>query len=573
MIRVEELVDTHLPTLRARNPRLSRPLVAALKRLFHEKEFLQFEAQYPHLSGFDFIDQALTHFDFRIRVDQHERERIPVSGRVVIVANHPIGSLDGLALLKLVGDIRRDVKVMANDMLMAIEPLQPLLLAVDNLNERTPKENLRAIYEHLDADGALIVFPAGEVSRLRPQGVRDGHWHGGFLRLARKTRAPILPIFVDARNSAVFYSLSMLAKPLSTLWLVREMFKHSDNQIGLRIGKPIAFRQYQDLAVNTKTTVKLFRKHVYRLAKGRELFQFSSPLVAVAHPENRQALRSELRDCPTLGHTSDGKRICLYRYRNDSAVMREIGRLRELAFRAVGEGTGGRRDIDRFDAEYEHIVLWDDEALEIAGAYRLRQTAGVRPEQLYSHSLFRFEAGFEPQLIQGLELGRSFVQPAYWGRRSLDYLWQGIGAYLLRHPQIRYLFGPVSISNHYPQAARDQIVRFYRQWFGSATAAVQARNPYRPDPCNFQPFAGLDYAEDFRQLRQTLASMGCTVPTLYKQYTELCETGGVQFFDFHLDADFADCVDGFVCVDLQQVKPARRQRYLTPDTSGSSPAV
>src|SRR5690606_55047 len=116
---------------------------------------------------------------------------------------------------------------------------------------------------------------------------------------------------------------------------------------------------------------------------------------------------------------------------------------------------------------------------------------------------------------------RSFVQPRYWGRRSLDYLWQGVGAYLQQYPDIRFLFGPVSISNHYPQAARDLIVRFYSLWFGShEKTLIKARNPYHPDPCNFNPFDGEDYACDFRLLKQLLADMGCTVPTLYKQYTE-----------------------------------------------------
>src|SRR5690606_17177863 len=136
--------------------------------------------------------------------------------------------------------VRHDVKVMANEMLMAIQPLQPLLMAVDNMTESTPKENLRAMYAHLENEGALIVFPAGEVSRMGAQGIRDGHWNSGFLRIARKTRAPILPIFIDGRNSAFFYSLSLLSKPLSMAWLVREMFKQANNSVDIRIGEPIA---------------------------------------------------------------------------------------------------------------------------------------------------------------------------------------------------------------------------------------------------------------------------------------------------------------------------------------------
>src|SRR5690606_7392126 len=141
---------------------LRRPAQSILRFLFHEQQFQQFERDYPHLQGFDFIDAALDYFDFSHSVSPRERERIPVSGRLVIMANHPIGSLDGLALLQLVGSIRQDVKAVANNLLMTIRPLHKLLLPVDNMGSRTPKENLRAIYQHLEADGALIIFPAGE---------------------------------------------------------------------------------------------------------------------------------------------------------------------------------------------------------------------------------------------------------------------------------------------------------------------------------------------------------------------------------------------------------------------------
>jgi len=569
MIQVEKIVDDYFPSLREPSSPLRKPIMNVLRLLFHEREFQQFETDYPHLRGLDFVEQVLAYFDFNFSVRSREKEHIPTHGRVVIIANHPIGSLDGLALLKLVSEVRQDVKVMANELLMAIEPLHSLLLAVDNMNDGTPKENLRAIYQHLNNEGALIVFPAGEVSRMSPAGIRDGRWHSGFLRIARKMRAPILPVFIDGKNSAFFYSLSLVAKPLSTLWLVREMFKQAENSVDVRIGDLISHRQYQSLDLPTKSAVKLFRKHVYRLQKDKPVLRFGQGLTAVAHPESRQALKREIRECTLLGSTTDHKQIRLYRYCHDSALMREIGRLRELTFRAVDEGTGGRRDVDRFDADYDHIILWDEEELEIVGAYRLRPTAAIAdtPEKLYSSTLFAFQAGFSHYLASGLELGRSFVQPRYWGKRSLDYLWQGIGAYLQQQPGIRYLFGPVSISNHYPQAARDLIVRFYDLWFGSqGQALVHARHPYRPDPCNFSLFQGEDYASDFRALKQVLAEMGCTIPTLYKQYTELCEPGGTCFLGFHLDHHFADCVDGFVIVDLERLKPARRERYLPART-------
>ncbi len=166
----------------------------------------------------------------------------------------------------------------------------------------------------------------------------------------------------------------------------------------------------------------------------------------------------------------------------------------------------------------------------------------------------------------GLELGRSFVQPRFWGKRSLDYLWQGIGAYLKRYPQLRYLFGPVSISHDYPEEAKELLIGFYSRHFATECELAAARNPYRINPEAVTKlatqFPGEDYKTEFRELKRALTARGYAVPTLYKQYTELCETGGAAFAAFNVDHDFADCVDGLIVVDLERIKPDKRRRYL-----------
>lgn len=565
MISVEHVVAERFPEFPQRNPTLHKTVVALLRQLFRESEFQRFAERYPHLVGFDFVEQVLDHFGFGVTVSERERERIPAWGRVVIIANHPIGSLDGLALLSLVGSMRRDVKAVANDVLAVVEPLRSLLLPVDNMGARTARENIRAIEQHLHNDGAVIIFPAGEVSRMGATGIRDGRWRNGFLRFAEKSQAPILPVFVDARNSMLFYSLSMLAKPLSTLWLVREMFKHNNQSVRVRIGQAIDHDTYHALPLDARAKVKRFRRHLYKIGKNRGEGCFIPATQAIAHPEQRAALRSEIRACPLLGTTKEGMAIHLYRFSADSAVMREIGRLREVSFRAVGEGSGLRRDVDRFDRDYDHIVLWDDEALELVGAYRLRRT-GVGENTIascYSSNLFAYNDAAKPYLAAGVELGRSFVQPRYWGRRSLDLLWYGIGAYLKNFPEVRYLFGPVSISNRLPVGARDLLVSFYRHFFPAETPWAQARLPHRlQHPELAQRWVGKSYADAFVELKAELAAQEVGVPTLYKQYSELCEADGVQFVDFNIDPDFADCVDGLVLVDLAQMKEKKRRRYL-----------
>lgn len=568
MLNIQNVLEKRYPDFFDRHNTTARTLSRFLGFLFYESRFQQFGRTYPHLRGFDFVDATLRYFDFTLKLRDSERARIPASGRVVIAANHPIGSLDGLALLNLVRQVRPDVKVVANELLTAIEALHPVLLPVNNMGGNTARQNLRNIRAHLEADGALIIFPAGEVSRFGPRGVKDGEWQTGFVKIARATRSPVLPIFVAGRNSLFFYSLSFLARPLSTLWLVREMFKQSHNAVDARVGNPIPFDTYSALDVSARKLAQMFRKHVYRVARGRRPV-FRS-IETVAAPENRLLIKSELEAAERLGETVDGKHIYLTRMDQAPCVMREIGRLRELTFRTVGEGTGLPRDIDRFDRDYEHLVLWDAEEMEIAGAYRLGDAAGLVQKQglqgLYTHSLFRFGPGMAPYLERGLELGRSFVQPRYQTRHSLDYLWQGIGAYVQRNPRFRYLFGPASISRLYGTEAIARLAWYYGNHYSRPQLDVTPRTPFEIPPESrarlASEYAGVDREEDYRSLRDHLAELGLPVPTLYKHYSQATEPGGVTFTAFNIDHDFGDCVDGFVLADLQRLTPRKRKRYL-----------
>lgn len=249
--------------------------------------------------------------------------------------------------------------------------------------------------------------------------------------------------------------------------------------------------------------------------------------------------------------------------------MLEVGRLREIAFRCVGEGSGKRSDLDRYDARYRHLILWDDEDLEIVGAYRLAETWDMESgedDKLYSSTLFNYNPDMQQYFEQGIELGRSFVQPKYWGKRSLDYLWYGIGAYLNKHPQVRYMFGPASLSNSYPERAKDLLVYFYSLYFTDHEHLARSLSPYRIKPETDQElqqlFNGNDYKEDFKCLKQQMDFLNVTVPTLYKQYADVCDEGGVRFLDFGVDADFNFCIDGLVLIDMAYLKEKKKRRYI-----------
>ncbi len=571
MFTVDEVLAKQYPRL-SRNPFFGYSIKPLLRRLAREDDFTAFARRYPHLQSIDFVEQILEHFSFSYTVSNSSLENIPASGRVMIVANHPIGSLDGLALLKLIHGVRSDVRIIANDLLMFVEPLRPCLLPVNNMGGRTGREALQEIVRSLHNEEAVIVFPAGEVSRLGPKGIRDGVWQKGFLSIAARAKAPILPVHIKGRNSSGFYTASLLCRPLSTAMLIGEMFRQRQHQIAFTVGKIIPHESYRSLQLSPPDKVKLFKKHVYRIGKGR------SPVLrtesGIARPERRSDLKKELQRAEMLGSTPDDKKIFLYNSADTSPVIREIGRLREITFRMVGEGSGSRRDVDRFDRYYNHLILWDEEDLEIVGAYRFADAAAIMKRHglggLYTNSLFSFDPETHSFLGQGLELGRSFVQKRYWGKRSLDYLWYGIGAYLARHPQYRYLFGPVSISNAMPAAARELLIYFYQLYFSPETACSCSKNPYRFSASREElarEFTGNDYRHDFKKLKLLLANMGTAVPTLYKQYTQLCKSGGVYFLDFNVDPDFGNCVDGLVVVDLEKLKKKKRKRYI--DTAGN----
>jgi hypothetical protein len=262
--------------------------------------------------------------------------------------------------------------------------------------------------------------------------------------------------------------------------------------------------------------------------------------------------------------------IYLYQYQGSSAIFRELGRLREISFRTVGEGSGKRRDIDKYDMDYQHLVLWDGSQLELVGAYRLACAQAIIDKHgrkgLYTDSLFSYSDAMTPYFAAGIELGRSFVQPKYWGRKSLDYLWYGIGAFVKNYPQYRYLYGAVSVSNALPEPAKAMLVHYYQHYYGAKQVIATPNNEFKLTEQQLiqcaNLFSGDDVKEDFVELKHVLANMGAQVPTLFKQYTELCEPGGVQFLSFSVDPDFNNCIDGLVLVDLEKVKEGKAKRYL-----------
>jgi putative hemolysin len=493
-------------------------MLKPFRKFLREGDVNAFLAGCGEIEGFELVERVLDYFNASYAVIARELERIPSEGRAILLAERTPGLVEAAMLLKLARQVRSDVRMAALDPLSAIDGLRPLLVPAD------------AIRAALEANELVIVGRAADVPR--------------------DAGAPVIPVSIASRP-ARFYGLAA--------------FFRKGVAAPARIREPIAWNEFAARG----------------LRRGKLLgFRAAAPM-PVARPEERLQLRRELQRAEVLGATADGKKILLFDRTPDSAVLRELGRLREIAFRQVGEGTGKRRDIDAFDAWYRHVVVWDDADLQIAGAYRIGEAAKIleaRGEQgLYTHGLFSYCPTLRERFPQALELGRSFVQPRYQGMRALDYLWHGIGAYLRTRPEIRYLFGPVSLSASYPEAARRMVVYFFQKHFGTREEVAAPRFPYvLPEAAQHELaplFPGGDYAIELRILKQKLAALGVSVPILYKQYSELCDAGGTRFLAFNVDPAFSYCVDGLVWVDVQKVKAAKRARYLTSVRAEPQPAA
>lgn len=567
MIDIQKEIEKKFPKIREKENFLKKSLFKIAKKIVHEDSINQFLSQNSHLKGFEFVDAVLDYFDFDYTISSNDLQNIPTSGKVVIIANHPLGGLDALCLLRLISTVRKDVKIVANDFLAGFEALNSLTIMIDNYKIKQAKTDIKKIYDSLNKEEAVIIFPAGEVSRATTKGIKDPSWNRGFLNFAQNTNAPILPIFLDAKNSKTFYTISIINKTFSTLLLSHEMFNKKSKRINIKIGRIIPNENIAPKGIDKKFLLNLYRKHLYSLKKGKK--SFFETQSAIAHPVSRIDLLNELKKSKLIGQTADGKKIYLYDYVEDSIVLKELGRLREISFRKVGEGVNKKRDTDKYDIYYQHIILWDENELEIVGSYRIGNSdfifKNIGVKGFYSNNLFKYNEDFIPYLQNSIELGRSFVQPKYWGTRALDYLWFGIGAYLKNNPNIKYMFGPVSLSASFPNVAKDLIVFYYSHYFSNPLTLVEAKNPYHYSN-NINEIKELfdlnDKAKDFKFLKSTLSNIGLSIPTLYKQYSEITVNEGIKFLDFNIDKNFGDCIDSFILVEVDKIKDSARKRYI-----------
>jgi putative hemolysin len=574
MLNIEEAYNKNFDKLNKKLPKpVNKFFIKMLQKLFHEKTFNEIFEKNHYLTGLDFDDSMLELLNITYTVKPNEVKNIPSSGRLLIIANHITGASDAFSLVQLIAANRENqkVKFMVNGMLMGMHQANELLIPVDNITGSITKKSFQAINEALQREEAVIIFPAGIVDRLTLRGIKDAPWKPSFLKIAKRNNTPILPIKINGRNSVVFYLASMiLPKKFSGLLLPREFATTSRRKpLHFNIGRVIPLHSFSDKSITIDAYLKLFYEHIYTLGTNKE--EILKTQTTIAAPQSVRLVRAEIQLAENLGETKDGKKIVLVSDATKAPnIIRELGRLRELSFRAVGGGTGKSCDNDPYDTYYKHLILWDASECEIVGAYRLADAKEIIEAKgisgLYTNTLCGYTEHFNDYKDNAAELGRSFVQPKYWGSRALDNLWQGVGRYLAYNPNIRYTFGTVTISAETPPKASAAIVYFYSHYFSTDKKIMNAKTPYimtNENKIEFETlFHGLVYKEAFVVLKKYLKELNTMIPTLFKQYAELYDANAVKFFEFSVNKSLHGVIEAFIIADNSKMKESKRSRYI-----------
>jgi putative hemolysin len=532
------------------------------------------------------LENLLTEMRVDLRVAAADTARIPSTGPVVAVANHPFGMLDGVVLAVLLTRVRADVKVMTNYLLRDVPELARHCIFVDPFQNGaatyTNREAVREALAWLRQGRMLAIFPAGEVSHWQfPQAeIADPAWNDTAARLIRRTGAAALPVYFCGRNSVGFHLFGMIHPRLRSAFLLQEFLHQEGRTVEVRIGSEIPGDSVAGMA-GDKEAIEYLRWRTYLLARRSQPeklwpVEIRSKISAkvqqpIAPAEPAELLAAELNGLGRDRCLAENSDLAVYLAKASETprMLLELGRLREVTFRLAGEGTGKRRDLDRFDRYYWHVLLWHKRRQELVGAYRAGNTAEILAEHgvkgLYTNTLFRFDERVFKKIGPALELGRSFVRPEYQRQYApLLLLWKGIARLLATHAGTPVLFGAVSISNDYSKASREMIYRFFeaRMQEDELAGLIEPRRPFRPS--SLRPWdcramcRALRGLEELSQPITDVETDGKGLPILLRQYAKI----GGKLLSFNVDRKFSNVLDGFVVVDLRKTEAAVLERYM-----------
>lgn len=534
-----------------------------------------------HLNGREFTTAILKELNIKYEIPSKELDYIPQEGPFIVVSNHPFGAVDGIILIDVFSAARPDVKFLTNFILSHIDNLKEFFFPVNPFTDKPDLSQsfsgLRQAAENIKNGAPLCLFPAGEVATTYGSSIiQDKEWQPTIMKLVKNSGVQVLPVYVHGTNSRFFHWLGKIHPVLRTVRLPGEVFKKRNHTIQVRIGKPITVNElaeYKDL----KNLGGFLKSRTYALegnVQSKVIHPEEVYSTPIALPKNRRALIKEINSLSKEKHLfTSGNYSC---YLTDSKAiplaMHELGRKREEAFRAVGEGTKTPLDIDVYDDYYKHLILWDKHKGKIVGAYRLGygaeilKTKGVKG--FYTKTLFDYDPGFIEYLNKSIEVGRSFVTLEYQKEAlPLMLLIKGLLYSVLTVPNVQYLIGPVSISSWYPKFYRSLIIEYLKTFHSDDSIGnlMRPKNPFFPDfhRCNPDMLLSgskVESIEKFDRYVMKLSDGEFRLPTLLKKYLKI----NAKILNFNVDPDFNYCADGLVFVDVSKV-PEQEIRMLARD--------
>ena len=517
-----------------------------------------------------------------LNYDLEGLECIPEEGPCVIVSNHPHGMSDGLMFGDVVMRRRGDIRIVVNEFLQCVRGMRPYEITVDvyggEAARRANMAGMREMLHWLKEGHCLLVFPSGSAATfsLKDGRVVDDPWQQNIATLVQKTGATVVPMHISGRTGIFFQVVSMVARSLRANFLPREILRDGKMRHSIRLGSPIppattAGMNSEQLNAYMRLRSMLLRYSDTSTHSSRAAQVGHRALQPIASGESPEALGAEIdalpSDCLCFAGGATPFRVYAARAEQIPRLMHEIGVQRERTYRSVGEGSGLECDVDEWDTHYTHLVMWNAKERRLAGAYRIGRTDQILAKHgvkgIYNSIFFHFCPAFLQTIAQGLEMGRAVITPEYQRQpASLDTLWMGIGRFLNKHPQYKYLYGTVSISPNYSFAARALMLTYMKQTCMDASLSRLIRARHAPRQMEL-------LSEDARLLSQALPDLralsamvselegGMGIPVLLKQYLRL----GGKMVSFGIDENFGGTLDCFVVVDLAATPERARRRY------------
>ncbi|RMB63437.1 lysophospholipid acyltransferase family protein [Dokdonia sinensis] len=527
-----------------------------------------------HLSDLDFLNALLDEFQIKFEIPEEDLKRLPKDGAYITISNHPLGGIDGILLLKLMLEQRPDFKIIANFLLHRIEPLKPYVMPVNpfenNKDAKSSIAGFKSAISHLRDGHPLGVFPAGEVSTYKDDKlIIDKPWEEAAMKLIKKAEVPVVPIYFHAKNSRLFYQLSRLSDTLRTAKLPSELLTQKHRVIKVRIGNPIkvqAQKQHESLEDFTE----FLRKKTYMLAKTFEKKRLLSniPQTLKVPKEPKKIVREtshaliegeidRLRKNDRRLLQSKNYEVFLAPAEEMPSTLQEIGRLREITFRAIGEGTNEATDIDKFDRYYYHMFLWDADAKKMAGAYRMGLGAKIYKEYgidgFYLQDLFRFEPELHKMMSESIEMGRAFITKEYQQKpMPLFLLWKGIVHTTLRFPEHKYLIGGVSISNQFSNFSKSLMIEFMKSHYYDPYIAqyIRPKKEFKVKLTDEDKEFVFDESKadlnKFDKLIEEVEPGSLRLPVLIKKYIKQ----NAKVIAFNVDPLFNNAIDGLMYIKI-----------------------